>query len=47
MYEGLYHIVGNFHKLQAVCENIIRKCLVFIDKDRAIALIRKNIVREN
>ena len=31
----------NFRDLQAIRENIIRECLVFVDKDRAIALIRE------
>ena len=35
-----------FRKLQAIRENIIRECLVFVHKDRAIALIRENIIRE-
>ena len=30
-----------FHELQAIRENNIRECLVFVDKDRAIALIRE------
>ena len=35
-----------FRELQAIRENIIRECLVFVDKDRAIALICENILRE-
>ena len=47
----IYHIAGNFRgkyfrKFQAIRENIIQECLVYVDKDRAIALIRKNIIRE-
>ena len=44
-----YRIAGNFREeLQAIREIIIIcECLVFVDKDRAIALIRKkNIIRE-
>ena len=35
-----------FCELQAICENIIRECLAFVDKDRAIVLIREKIIRE-
>ena len=41
-----YRIAGNFRELQAIRENIICECLVFVDKDRAIALTRKKIIRE-
>ena len=49
-----YHIAGNFagedfckfRKLQAICENFICECLVLIDKDSSIALIRKNTIRK-
>ena len=46
----VYCIMENFHgrkfrELQAICENIIRECL-FVDKDRAIVLIRENSIRE-
>ena len=41
--------MGNFHEeyfrefreLQAIRESVIRECLVFVDKDRALALIRE------
>ena len=29
-----------------ICENIFHECLVFVDKDRVIALIREIIIRE-
>ena len=32
---------GKFRKLQVICENFICECLVLVDKDRPIALIRK------
>ena len=35
-----------FCELQAIRENIIHECFVFVDKDRTIALIRENIIRE-
>ena len=35
-----------FRELQAIRESIIHECLVFVDKDRAIALIRENIIRK-
>ena len=42
-----YCIVGNFHEeLPLIRQNIIRKCIVFVDKDRAIVLIHENIIRE-
>ena len=39
----LYRIAKNFefHEFQAIRENIIHECLVFVDKDRSIALIRE------
>ena len=48
-YLTTYRISGNFREfreLQAIRENIICECLVFVDKDRAIALIRENIIHE-
>ena len=48
-----YRIAGNFvgenfRELRAIRENtcIIRECLVFAEKDRAIALIRENIIHQ-
>ena len=39
-------ITGYYRLLQAIRENIIRECPVFVDKNRAIALIRENIISE-
>ena len=36
-----------FRELQAIGENIIHECLVFVDKDRAIVLIRKKNYSRN
>ena len=39
----------NFHEFresQAVRENFIRECLVLVDKDGLMALIRENIIRK-
>ena len=44
MLENVFAII--FCELLAIRENIICKCLVFVDKDRAIVLIRENIICE-
>ena len=46
-----YRIVGNccgrnFSRITGYSRNIIHEFLVFVDKDRAIVLIRENIIRE-
>ena len=35
---------GSFHELKAIRKQFICECLVLVDKDRPIALIRENII---
>ena len=35
-----------FRELKAIRDKYISQCLVLVEKDRPIALIRKNIIRE-